>query len=218
MRETLSSVRSHPSDELLEAYATGRLPAAPRVTFAAHVEWCHRCRVHIREIEEEQGRRLDALPGIPLSRDALSHMTTGLDRAPHLVPRVVNEERYLDDVRLPAGVRRAGLHAPRWMKPGLWAARVRAPKDDGWRTFLLRAPAGTTIPQHGHAGGEITAVLTGAYRDDRVYSAGDFVETADGCDHRLEVTPDAHCVCLISMQGSIPWRGWSKMITPILGM
>ena len=124
----------------------------------------------------------------------------------------------LADVTLPRSVARAGLGRRRWLAPGLWAAPVRTPRTDDWRTFLLRVPANMTVPTHGHRGGELIAVWDGAFQNGGLHVAGDFAENIADSNHQLRVTPAGRCVCVISVQGRIQWRGWAKMITPVLGI
>lgn len=32
------------------------------------------------------------------------------------------------------------------------------------------------------------------------------------------VTGDGPCVCLVAIQGRVEWRGWARLITPVLGI
>jgi predicted ChrR family anti-sigma factor len=128
------------------------------------------------------------------------------------------EPETVGDVPLPLATGRAGLGPRRWAAPGLWAAPIKTLPTDGWRGFLLRAPANTAIPHHGHVGAELIAVLMGAFEDDRRVVAGDFVETCAGVRHSLRVTKDGPCACLIAWRGPVLWRGWSRLLTPLLGI
>lgn len=86
--------------------------------------------------------------------------------------------------QMPLAAARAGLRPRRWLAPSLRAAQVRAGRTDGWRAFLIRAPAGTALPSHRHAGEELIAVLTGAFVDGERADAGDFVEAGPAV-HRM---------------------------------
>jgi putative transcriptional regulator len=122
------------------------------------------------------------------------------------------------DVKLPFAAARAGVGLRRWLAPGLWAAPVQAAVHDDWRSFVLRAPARTVIPTHGHHGGELIAVLSGSFLDESLYGAGDFAESVANSEHALRVSADGPCACLIAVQGRIKWHGWSRMIRPLLGI
>lgn len=169
-------------------------------------------------MEEAGGRLIDGLAPASLAPDALHRVFERLD-APGLTglepPR---SDRRLGDVTLPHALDHVALASRRFLTPGLWAARIQLDQADGWRTFLLRASAGTTIPMHKHEGRELITVLTGAFHDGRSFRAGDFGENVAGSGHRLKVSADGPCACLFTVQGRINWRGWAKVITPVLGI
>ncbi len=104
------------------------------------------------------------------------------------------------------------------MSPGLWAAHLKAGRQGDWRTFILRAPANTTIPLHEHRGDELIGVLQGAFQDGQTYRAGDFATNINGSAHAMRVEGDGPCVCFIAVRGALQWRGWSRAIGPILGI
>jgi putative transcriptional regulator len=202
---------------LLASFATGGLPPAPSITVSAHVEACGECRKRVCAFEEAEGRFLLASEPAPLAPDALGRLLAqiDLDPAAERRPRV---NAQLADIRIPEAAARTGFGPRRWLRPGLWVAPIRGTPLDGWQTFLLRVPARTTIPTHGHSGGELVAVLAGAFQDGRTYAAGDFAEDVRGSDHHPKVASDGPCACLISLQGRVQWRGWAKLIGPVLGI
>jgi putative transcriptional regulator len=210
--------RHHPSSPRLAAYAAGDLALAPALVLSAHLETCVACRHQVRESEEREGERLEASEPAPLRAEALDHALAAIEVALSPQADMGNTARRLGDVPLPAAVRPLGLEDRRFLAPGLWAAPVRTPIVDGWRTLLLRTPPGTVVPTHGHKGGELIAVLSGRFHDGVDYRAGDFAESVIRHDHGLEAGPEEPCVCLIAIQGRVQWRGWAKVIGPVLGM
>ncbi|WP_366928782.1 cupin domain-containing protein [Phenylobacterium sp.] len=145
-------------------------------------------------------------------------MLARIDASPAADPEHHIGRKSLGDVRLPAAVASAGLERRKWLAPGLWTAAVRAPRTEGWRTLLLRAPARMRIPKHEHGGRELIAVLQGAFRDGHIYAAGDFEEHESGSGHSLAITSDGPCACLISVQGQAHWHGWARIVAPLVGM
>ncbi len=206
----------HVSPEHLANYATGELPLAAAIVVAAHLETCGLCRGQVSKIEEAEGRLLEALPATEMNSDGLERVMARLGGSDPDPP--APRKTTVGDVDLPFAAARAGLGPRRWLGPGLWAAPVKAAVHDDWRTILLRAPAQTLIPTHGHRGGELIAVLSGSFMDGALYSAGDFAESVAHSEHELRVSADGPCACLIAMQGRVQWHGWSRMIRPLLGI
>ncbi|MFI4965740.1 MAG: ChrR family anti-sigma-E factor [Caulobacterales bacterium] len=208
---------SHPDPSVLAGFATGDLPLPPAVTVSAHLESCAQCRARVAAFEEAEGGLLEAMPPAPLAPGALDRAMARLDLGPAADEPPAPDVRWAQ-MAIPRAAARAGFGRRRWLAPGLWAAQVKAAPTGRWRTFLLRAPARTRIPTHGHSGGEMIAVLQGAFHDGRTYSAGDFAQNAAGTEHDLTVSSEGPCVCLIAVQGAVRWRGWARVITPLLGI
>ncbi len=124
----------------------------------------------------------------------------------------------LGDVPLPAALRRVKFDRRRWLRPGLWVAHARSPQEEGWRTYVLHAPAGQRLPPHVHSGPELICVLAGAFEDERRYVAGDFVESAGGSDHSVTVGSEGPCVCLIAAKGRLRSSGLSKLFNAALSV
>jgi putative transcriptional regulator len=209
---------SHPSPSLLADFATGRLSRAPGVAVSAHLEWCAVCSTQVQALEDIEGDSLAAVDPVALAENALADVMMKLGQQPSGVVGLKRSKNRLADVQIPQAAQQAGLGPRRWLAAGLWVAPVLTAPIDSWRTFLLRAPAGTKIPAHSHRGDELIAVLTGAICDGQTYAAGDFAEISRAVDHHLMVTSDGPCACLIAVEGGISWRGWAKIIKPLTGI
>jgi putative transcriptional regulator len=183
---------------------------------SAHLETCASCRAQVARFEEAEGRLIDALPPATLPADALERVLARLDSSDAGPTNDLTDT--VGDVKLPFAAARAGVGPRRWLAPGFWAAPIQAAVHDDWRSFVLRAPARTVIPTHGHDGGELIAVLSGSFQDGQRYRAGDFAESIAHSEHALRVSADGPCACLIAVQGRIKWHGWSRMIRPLLGI
>lgn len=210
------SATAHPSTAVLADYASGALPQAPGLVVAAHLEQCRHCRHRIMKLEALAGAFLSALDPAPLGAGALDAALTHL-AAP--LPAARKPPRASAIPGVPAAVRQTGLGARRWFGVGRWIAPIRAPRTDGWRAILLRAPAGAQMPIHTHSGPEFTCVLTGAFRDSgQIYRAGDFVEITRDRRHRIEVTDQGPCLSILACRG--PLRGSLTMaaVGRILGL
>ena len=213
------SERRHPSFRLLTRYATGELPAPPAITLSAHLETCQACRGQVLHIEDREGRGIETASPAQMSSAALEGVLLRIgERSAPPTPAPRARREFLGDVRIPRAAAAAGLGSRRWLAPGIWAAPVKALSGAPWRTILLRATHGAHIPSHGHAGEELIAVLQGSFHDGGRYAAGDFAENDAGLHHRLTVSPDGPCACLISTHGPITWRGWSRLVGAVLGL
>ena len=157
------------------------------------------------------------MPPTALSEDALRQALLRIDDI-RQDPAPFSVRPRLGDIALPSALAEARFRARRWMSPSLWAAHLITEREDNWRTYLLRAPAGTIIPRHEHGGDELISVLQGAFHDGQTYRTGDFAANIKDSAHDLRVESDGPCVCLITVSGALRWRGWSRVIGPILGI
>lgn len=199
----------HPSRYLLGSFAVGGLPYGPALTVSAHLDGCARCRAQVEEIEDAEGQLLESMPQSQLSPMALADAMARIDAEREAPARPVRPRL---DGSLPPSLRRVRFRPRRFLRADTWVAHVDAPREDSWRTYLVHAPAGATFPKHGHPGGELVAVLHGAFQDGVRYEAGDFAEDLEPFEHDLRVGDDQPCICLISTKGRLTWRGASRLI------
>lgn len=199
---------AHPADDLLSAYAGGWLHPAPSLVVATHLARCPTCRTVVSGLEVVGGALLGVEPPEALapwsSELALARgraLEPSLSTAPCEHPS-------------PAAHYRG---ARRWLGPGRWVAPIRVPHQGAWRVHLVRAPAGASLPEHGHVGAEYTCVLEGGFEDGGVWSAGDFVATRQA-RHAPQVTADGPCLSLIACEGGMQWRGAMKILGPVLSL
>lgn len=139
----------------------------------------------------------------------------------------------------PAAQVQAAADTPEWMPPALsdyirrrgirlkWRAsgggvqraslgRTRS----GERLYLLRAGAGTPLPQHTHAGQEWSLVLSGGYTADGAqYIAGDLHQEDETVMHELRIDNDGPCISLVADEGKLMFANpFLKLIQPLLGI
>jgi putative transcriptional regulator len=165
----------------------------------------------VATLERTEDAFIDGLPEAPASDGSLSRFLAAMDATP-VEPAPPGAPAVLHDVPLPKAVSRYRLAPRRWVRPGLWVAHLRMPQRSDWRTYILRAPAGQRLFPHGHTGPELVCVLMGAFRDGPVHTAGDFVEASRSKRHRLTVTADGPCACLIATKGPLVLRGGAKVL------
>jgi putative transcriptional regulator len=208
----------HPSEDVLADYASGALADGPSLVVSAHLEHCACCRKAKALFEAIGGEALEETAPADMPSDALDLALARLDRP---APAIESESEAAapGDVALPAALRGRRFGRRRYVGPGTWVAHVRSSSPDGWRTYLLRAPSGAAVPQHGHNGPEYTVVLRGAYRDGDVrYDAGDFAACDEDDRHDLKAEGPDPCLCLISSRGGIRGRGLARLLHAWLGV
>jgi putative transcriptional regulator len=78
----------------------------------------------------------------------------------------------------------------------------------GYRTSLLRIRPGKAMPQHTHAGDELTVVLDGAYTDEAGVFGRGAIEIADSAVSHRPVADAVHgCVCLAVLSAPVQLTG-----------
>ena len=206
--------RYHPSRDLIAAFATGELSAAPALAVGLHIDVCAHCAGAVAAIEDAEGRLMESLEGSAIEPDALAAVLARLDAGE--TQDTGHASAALGEVTLPAAITQVGL-APRIdLGPDTWIAHLDTPRIDGWRTYVFCGPAMTALPSHGHHGDELIAVIEGAFSDGRDFKAGDFAENKAGFEHAMQVSPEGRMVCLIASAGPIAWRAEDRGIGALL--
>ena len=203
-----ATIRRHPSEATLVAYAAGTLWTAAGPVVRGHLDLCVQCRAAFGLAEAVGGALLNELPPTPLAPDALRRVSerlggrAGAPAQPSAspAPAAVAEEAATS----PPGVHDLRL---RWLAPGLrHAVLLRGPADGTLR--LLRVRPGTALPRHAHRGAELTLVLEGAFADETGrHGPGDLVEVEGEESHRPVAEGTADCVCLVATERRLRFGG-----------
>jgi putative transcriptional regulator len=165
------TIRHHPHDETLLAYAAGTLLPPLAALIVCHLAYCARCRAEVR--------RMELIGGALLEREEQRQELSGkaVDRMLDRLSEIVAEaEAGTDTVEAtPDGVlpmplaRHLGATIDdipwRELTPGVEQFRVKMPPRSG-ELRVLRVQAGKKLLRHGHYGSELTLVLKGTYRDE----------------------------------------------------
>jgi putative transcriptional regulator len=183
----------HPSEATLAAYAAGSLREALALVVATHLGQCAGCEQSLATLEATGGALLQDLSPVPLSADALARLSARMDEAAPRTPPVLNPD-------LPAPLNRVALG--RWWPVGR-GIRYRPFQVSGAaRGGLLRVHPGRSLLPHGHAGLELTCVLSGAFVDGSLtYSAGDLAEPTADHDEPPVAVGVQPCLCVLAFEG-----------------
>lgn len=211
------TIKQHPTDATLAAFAFGTLDEARGVVVATHLSLCAQCRKAMRAFEQVGGELLETTEPAGMTAGALERTMLRLGQpeavrsparaplpdAPPDLPTPLSQ--------YPVGAwRRIGRHVQ-------WRS-VDVPSDQGVRVFMLKAAPGTKLPRHKHTGTEWTCVLEGAFRHDLGrYGPGDFDEADESVEHDPFVEEGVACVCLVALQGNIQLQSWmGRLIQPLI--
>lgn len=203
------TIRSHPSEATLLAYAAGTLAPGASLVVAAHLSFCNDCRRLIATWETAAGALLDSLPESELAGDALAR-TLARARA---APTENAQQKPLAPpgppaVDLPSVILAAGIAKRRWLAPGIWSAAIPSVSRAQARTYVLGLGPNRKVPLHGHSGSETICVLKGSFLDaGQRYNAGDFIETDEAIDHQPVAGGDGECICIVASEGPLRIRG-----------
>ncbi len=209
------TISHHPNDETLAAYAAGSLDEGSAFVIAAHLAMCPACRHSVRDFECIGGALLgDAEPSrLGRAHDGAAMQELALAPEPQLVsppkPGVDTVERLISLY---------GQGRWKWRGFGVHSADIGVPVEDGVRVFLLKAAAGTKMPQHTHSGVELTLVLKGAFEHEfGRFEPGDIEDADSQIDHRPMVDAGSECICLVAMSGRLQLHGLvGKLFQPFV--
>jgi putative transcriptional regulator len=224
------TIHHHPDDDLLVAYAAGELDEAWSLLIATHTALCPACRSRVRAAESLGAALLeDAAPAamsddalektLALATDAAESSTDDVRVVPKPVTANPGDVPVLPQpLRDYAGSDVGGL---KWRRLGSSAFHIPLVARRGAPTArLLRIPAGTAVPEHGHNGLELTMVLAGSFVDEGARFARGDVETADAdLEHQPMAEAGTDCICLAVTDAPLRFRGpIARLVQPFIGI
>ena len=219
----MMDIRHHPDDELLLAYAAGRLETGMHLVLGSHLELCPVCRERVHALDALGGVFLEEMEPAALADDALARTLARIETPAPARARVL---RVSAPPPLPLGAvwPRALAHCSatpwRWIAPGMRWSRVKVPEAPEANVFLLRIAAGKYLPVHTHTEQEATQILYGRFHDGRaLFGAGDF-DAADPTIHHQPVVQDgSECICLASLSGRLRFDSTiARLFGSLVGM
>ncbi len=219
------SIRHHVSDELLLRYASGELAEGWSLAVATHLALCPASRRRLAQMETVGGALLENIAAGTASDDAWARMRSRIERGATGVPqRPEGHVKAAAEPVLPEPLRSylgGDIDSLKWRSLGMGAYQIPiALGDDSTVARLLRIPAGKPVPEHGHAGQELTVVLAGSFRDGSdVFARGDIEEADANLTHQPLASEDADCICLAVTDAPLRFKSWLvRLIQPVLGI
>jgi putative transcriptional regulator len=218
-------VKYHPDARFLTDFSAGTLPRAQALCVSAHLHYCASCRTRIRELTQ-LGSELFVMqhPASP-SASAFDRLMGKIEVLP---PKqsALDADRTDREIRvsrsdLPKAVAKlaqGSLENLSWRKIGRYFRYTNLPASDPQHeSCLLHIKAGGSVPQHRHAGDEITVILKGSFSDSEDnYGIGDFIVRTSGETHRPVATQNEDCLCLVSLDAPIVMSSWLlRLLAPL---
>lgn len=209
------TIRHHPRETTLMAYAAGSLPAAISAIVACHVSLCAECRRNLRVMEMIGGILLERIgvSGGPLRR--IPELPEDVSAPPEIGKGVIGMlplplARFL-------GVR---IEDIRWKQivKGLEQHKVKLPRGSG-DLRILKARPKLKLLAHTHRGMELTMVLKGSYHDvTGEYCRGDVSDLAENIEHQPRIGADGECICLIASEKPPRYSDFrARLMRPFMG-
>lgn len=215
----------HPQDDILLEYASGTMAEGWSLAIATHLALCPACRARLALIESAGGALLDAISPEAAVDTSWETIKARLSDASPLEPERAPRSAEAGRPRpvLPEPLRSyvgSDVDAIRWKAlPGAWQFPIPI-GDDTTMVRLLRISAGQPVPEHTHAGREMTLVLSGAFADgEEIFSRGDMEIADETVTHTPIATPEAECICLAVTDAPLRFKNWmARLAQPFLGI
>jgi putative transcriptional regulator len=200
-------ITRHLDGATLMSYSAGSLAEPLAAAVSAHVSLCDECHDAVRDLDLVGASLLEAAaaPGgavrAPVAAEAprrgQASVSAAGSRGAELPAPIARKYRLaLDDIPWIA------------LGPGIWQHRLPLSPGGKGDLYLLKLTPGRRLPLHGHAGTELTVVLTGAFSDATgEYRRGDIQEVEAGVEHQPVGDRDEGCICLIAAEGPYLLKG-----------
>lgn len=203
-----TTINHHLTDDLLMAYSAAALPEAFNVVVATHISLCDECRARLASFDAIGGELVADADAVDLAEDSLEAVMAMIAETPD-APVSVPAPRTSGIFPTPLQEYVSGsLDDVKWRKIGGGVSQAILPTSKDATVRLLKIPAGTAVPDHGHRGTELTLVLQGAFKDEHDrFGAGD-IEVANEDLHHTPVAEEGmDCICLSATDAPLKFNG-----------
>lgn len=203
-----AEIKHHLTDDLLMGYSAGALPEAFNVVVATHISLCDECRARLGSFDAIGGTVVENVDAVAMAKGSLAAVMAAIEATPD-APIIAPTPRTSSIFPTPLRDYVSGnLDDVKWRKIGGGVSQAILPTSKDATVRLLKIPAGTAVPDHGHRGTELTLVLQGAFRDEHDrFGTGD-IEIANEDLHHTPVAEDGlDCICLSATDAPLKFNG-----------
>jgi len=208
MMNDMKQIKHHLTEPLLMGYAAGTLPEAFNLVVATHITMCDDCRAALAGYDAVGGEIMLSNDAVTVAEDALAATMAMIDSgfgaekpAPVRTQNTVFPGPLQDYVK-------GDLDNLKWRKVGGGVSQMVLKTSRDASVRLLRIPAGTAMPDHGHRGTELTLVLQGAFMDEHDrFGAGDVEVANEDMHHTPVAEAGMDCICLAASDAPLRFNG-----------
>lgn len=204
----MNTIKHHLTDDLLMRYSAGTLPEAFNLVVATHISLCDECRAQLGSFDAIGGEVVDDMSPATMSEDSLAATMRMIIEHKSIAAKQASAR--------PAGVFPAPLQDyvsgdladVKWRKIGGGVSQMVLNTSPEASVRLLRIPAGTAVPDHGHSGTELTLVLQGAFVDEHDrFAKGDIEVANEDLNHTPIAEAGEDCICLAASDAPLLFKG-----------
>ncbi|MGJ8587551.1 MAG: ChrR family anti-sigma-E factor [Yoonia sp.] len=204
----MTQIKHHLTEPLLMGYAAGTLPEAFNLVVATHITMCDECRAALAEYDAVGGAvMMDSAP-VDVAEDALAATLAMIDGGKFAEqPAPVRTKDSIFPGPLQDYIT-GDIDSLKWRKVGGGVSQLVLETSKDASVRLLRIPAGTAVPDHGHRGMELTLVLQGAFTDEEDrFGAGDLEVANEDLHHTPVAEEGVDCICLAATDAPLRFNG-----------
>ena len=191
------------------SYSSGSLDTTFAMLVSSHIEKCDHCNKQINSCQEIGGSMLESSEGEALSNNSYEIFLDKLHDNKVIPKADILSKKFDADSEVPISLQRLignDLDNLKWsfLAPGIKKSRIKLRGPENKHLTFLKIKSKKRIPEHSHAGSELTLVLKGAFDDENGrYIAGDIADHDHTSKHEPIVTSDEDCICVIATDGPL---------------
>lgn len=220
----METLKNHPKDELLAAYAAASLPLSQALCISVHLEHCSECTQNMHHLHQLGSELMHNLQPAKPSPELKNKLFEKIDQISISAAANVKVNLPTDDANqsLPRCLHqfiKTGYEDIPWKRLSSDIQSYELCRDqNNAKVELLRIRPGGTSGTHTHMGDEYTVILDGSFSDESgLYQQGDFLVRNSLDKHTPVATIDKDCICLAVTEAPIQLTGFfGRMLNPLI--
>ncbi len=221
------TINHHLDESTIMSFAAGSLPSAFAIVASGHIGHCNKCRAKVTKAQSLGGAVLEEVEPVALSQGAANNLLERLEAEDRKMRQDVSAsgpETANGDVIPPLVASLLGVPFSEisWKRAGrgISTHQIELGENAASKLFLMRIAAGRAVPEHGHAGHEVTLILSGAYNDKcGRFARWDVADLDPEFEHQPVVEDNEECICLVAVEKPARFKGFlPRLLQPFVGI